>query len=243
MLGSLIAAGLPVLSAILGVGISASITMALSGFIEMTSTTPILGVMLGLAVGIDYSLFLLNRHRKQLKTGMELQYSIGLATGTSGNAVTFAGLTVIIALAALNLTGIGFLGLMGTMGAVAIAMAVLIALTFTPAMMSLVGMKVLNKKERKALLSEESRHEAAEPKDALKPVLATKHPVLSVLAVGIILGVAAIPASEMRLGLPDGSSEPLDSTTYRAFSLVSDNFGAGANGQISTVVTMPQQVL
>ena len=243
MLGSLIAAGLPVLSAILGVGISASITMAISGFIEMTSTTPILGVMLGLAVGIDYSLFLLNRHRKQLKTGMELQYSIGLATGTSGNAVTFAGLTVIIALAALNLTGIGFLGLMGTMGAVAIAMAVLIALTFTPAMMSLIGMKVLNKKERKALLSEEARHEAEEPKNALKPVLATKHPVLSVLAVGIILGVAAIPASEMRLGLPDGSSEPLDSTTYRAFSLVSDNFGAGANGQISTVVTMPQPVL
>jgi RND superfamily putative drug exporter len=110
-------------------------------------------------------------------------------------------------------------------------------------MMSLVGMKVLNKKERKALLSEESRHEAEEPKNALKPVLATKHPVLSVLAVGIILGVAAIPASEMRLGLPDGSSEPLDSTTYKAFSLVSENFGAGANGQISTVVTMPQPVL
>lgn len=243
MLGSLVAAGLPVLSAILGVGISASITMTLSGFIEMTSITPILGVMLGLAVGIDYSLFLLNRHRKQLKTGMELQYSIGLATGTSGNAVTFAGLTVIIALAALNLTGIGFLGLMGTMGAVAIAMAVLIALTFTPAMMSLVGMKALNKKERAALQSEESHHEAEEPKNALKPVLATKHPVLSILAVGIILGVAAIPASEMRLGLPDGSSEPLDSTTYKAFSLVSENFGAGANGQISTVVTMPQPVL
>ena len=242
MLGSLIAAGLPVFSAVLGVGISASITMALSGTIEMTSTTPILGVMLGLAVGIDYSLFLLNRHRKQLKTGMDLRYSIGLATGTSGNAVTFAGLTVIIALAALNLTGIGFLGLMGTMGAVAIAMAVLIALTFTPALMSVVGMKVLNKKERAALGSEESRHEAEEPKNALKPVFATRHPVIATLAVGLVLGVAAIPASEMRLGLPDGSSEPLDSTTYKAFSLISENFGAGANGQISTVVTMPQAV-
>jgi putative drug exporter of the RND superfamily len=242
MLGSLIAAGLPVMSAVLGVGISASITMALSGTIEMTSTTPILGVMLGLAVGIDYSLFLLNRHRKQLKTGMDLRYSIGLATGTSGNAVTFAGLTVIIALAALNLTGIGFLGLMGTMGAVAIALAVLIALTFTPALMSIVGMKVLNKKERAALESEDARHEAEEPKNALKPVFATRHPVVAVLAVGLLLGVAAIPASEMRLGLPDGSSEPLDSTTYKAFSLVSENFGAGANGQISTVVTMPQAV-
>ena len=242
MLGSLLAAGLPVMSAVLGVGISASITLALSGTIEMTSTTPILGVMLGLAVGIDYSLFLLNRHRKQLKTGMDLRYSIGLATGTSGNAVTFAGLTVIIALAALNLTGIGFLGLMGTMGAVAIALAVLIALTFTPALMSLVGMKVLNKKERAALESEDARHEAEEPKNALKPVFATRHPVVAVLAVGLLLGVAAIPASEMRLGLPDGSSEPLDSTTYKAFSLVSENFGAGANGQISTVVTMPAAV-
>ncbi len=242
MLGSLIAAGLPVISAVLGVGISASITMALSGTIEMTSTTPILGLMLGLAVGIDYSLFLLNRHRKQLKTGMELRYSIGLATGTSGNAVTFAGLTVIIALAALNLTGIGFLGLMGTMGAVAIALAVLIALTFTPALMGVVGMKVLNKRERAALESEEARHEAEEPKNALKPVFATRHPVVAVLAVGLLLGVAAIPASEMRLGLPDGSSEPVDSTTYRAFSLISENFGAGANGQISTVVTMPEAI-
>ena len=242
MLGSLIAAGLPVISAVLGVGISASITMALSGTVEMTSTTPILGLMLGLAVGIDYSLFLLNRHRKQLKTGMELRYSIGLATGTSGNAVTFAGLTVIIALAALNLTGIGFLGLMGTMGAVAIALAVLIALTFTPALMGVVGMKVLNKKERAALESEEARHEAEEPKNALKPVFATRHPVVAVLAVGLLLGVAAIPASEMRLGLPDGSSEPLDSMTYRAFSLISENFGAGANGQISTVVTMPEAI-
>ena len=242
MLGSLIAAGLPVVSAILGVGISASITMALSGTIEMTSTTPILGVMLGLAVGIDYSLFLLNRHRKQLKTGMELRESIGLATGTSGNAVMFAGLTVIIALAALNLTGIGFLGLMGTMGAVAIALAVLIALTFTPALMSLFGMKVLNRKERKALESAESRHEAEQPKNALKPVFATKHPWIATLAVGLVLGIAAIPAGQMRLGLPDGSSEPLDSTTYKAFSLVSENFGAGANGSIATVVTMPEVV-
>ncbi|BDQ00794.1 MMPL family transporter [Aquiluna sp. KACHI24] len=242
MLGSMIAAGLPVLSAILGVGISASITMALSGAIEMTSTTPILGVMLGLAVGIDYSLFLLNRHRKQLKTGMDLRESIALSTGTSGNAVLFAGLTVIIALAALNLTGIGFLGLMGTMGAVAIALAVTIAITFTPALMSLIGMRVLNKKERAALESAESRHDAEQPKNALVPVLATKHPWLATLAVGVLLVVAALPASQMRLGLPDGSSEPIDSTTYKSFQLVSESFGEGANGSITAVVTMPEAI-
>lgn len=242
MLGSMIAAGLPVLSAVLGVGISASITMALSGVIEMTSTTPILGVMLGLAVGIDYSLFLLNRHRKQLKTGMEVKESIALATGTSGNAVLFAGLTVIIALAALNLTGIGFLGLMGTMGAVAIALAVAIAITFTPALISLVGMRVLNKKERAALGSEQSRHDAEQPKNALVPVFATKHPWLATIAVGALLVIASLPAGQMRLGLPDGSSEPLDSTTYKSFQLVSESFGPGANGSITTVVTMPEAI-
>ena len=114
MLGTLVAAGLPILTALTGVGIGALATLSFSGVVPMTSVTPMLGLMLGLAVGIDYSLFILDRHRRQLLRGVELHESIGLATGTSGNAVVFAGLTVIIALAALNVTGIGFLGLMGT---------------------------------------------------------------------------------------------------------------------------------
>jgi putative drug exporter of the RND superfamily len=114
----------------------------------MTSTTPVLGVMLGLAVGIDYSLFIVNRHRRQLRGGMKLKESIGLANGTSGNAVLFAGLTVVIALVALNLTGIGFVGLMGSMGAIAIVIAVAIALTVTPAALSLIGDRILSKKEK-----------------------------------------------------------------------------------------------
>jgi RND superfamily putative drug exporter len=108
--------------------------------------------------------------------------------------------------------------------------------------MSLVGMKALNKKERAALLSEEARHEAEQPKNALKPVFATKHPWVAALGVGLILGIAAIPAGQMRLGLPDGSSEPFDSTTYKAFTLISENFGSGANGTITTVVTMPEAI-
>ncbi|MEY4312576.1 MAG: hypothetical protein RLZZ319_85, partial [Actinomycetota bacterium] len=98
MLGTLVAAGLPVLSAIVGVAISGAASVALAAVVESTTTTPILGVMLGLAVGIDYSLFILNRHRRQLKAGMSVRDSIALANGTSGNSVTFAGLTVIIAL-------------------------------------------------------------------------------------------------------------------------------------------------
>lgn len=243
MLGTFVAAGLPVLSAIIGVGISATATMSLSGVLAMTSTTPMLGVMLGLAVGIDYSLFILNRHRRQLKLGTEVRESIGLSNGTSGNAVVFAGLTVIIALVALNLTGVDFLGLMGSVGAFAIAIAVMIALTFTPAILSLLGMRVLSKRERAKLAGNsdsaaaQTEASAKQPKSATSDVFVTKHPWLTILATAVILVVAAQPLSSMRLGLPDGSSEPVESTQYKTFKLVEKAFGAGVNGPIVVVAT------
>jgi putative drug exporter of the RND superfamily len=242
MLGSFVAAGLPILTAVLGVAIAVSIILALSGSIEMNSSTQNLAVMLGLAVGIDYSLFLLNRHRRQLKAGMDLHDSIGLAAGTSGNAVTFAGMTVIIALVALNLTGISFLGLMGTMGALAIALAVMLALTFIPAILSLVGFRVLSSKERAAIPKANSSKKLVNAKVEDKQGIVTRRPLLASIAVIALLGIVSIPAPEMRLGLPDGSSEPLDSTTYKSFALVSENFGEGANGLITTVVSMPNAV-
>lgn len=240
MLGTLIGAGLPLLAAIVGVGISAAITMALSGVIQMNSTTPVLGVMLGLAVGIDYALFLLNRHRKQLKRGMEMRKSIALATGTAGNAVVFAGLTVIIALIAMNLTGIEFLGLMGNMASVAIAVSILLAITLTPALMSLLGMRLLSKKER-AAIGEKVKHEKEKPAPK-KLASVVRHPWLTLLGGATLLAILAIPYGSMRLGLPDGSAEPSDSTQYKAYTLISENFGAGANGQVVTVVTVPAKI-
>lgn len=242
MLGTFIGAGLPVLSAIFGVAVSATSSMALSGSIEMTTTTPVLGVMLGLAVGIDYTLFILNRHRRQLKAGVEMRESIGLANGTSGSAVLFAGLTVVIALAALNLTGIGFLGLMGTVGAAAIVIAVTVALTLTPAMLSLVGTRVLSKRERRTFAAETDHSAAAQPRNALQPVFPNRHPWISILLVSIAVVTLAIPAASMRLGLPDGSSEALDSTQYKAYKLTSAAFGEGANGAVLAVVDLPQRL-
>ncbi|MEN9737667.1 MAG: hypothetical protein RJA26_900, partial [Actinomycetota bacterium] len=233
----------------LGVGISATITMALASVIEMTSTTPTLGVMLGLAIGIDYSLFILNRHRRQLKAGMELRESIALANGTSGNAVFFAGLTVIIALVALNLTGIGFLGLMGDFAALSIFIGVLIAVTFTPAVISRMGLRVLSRRERRALESKAevspaaAVSEPAVPADtAKKSYFPAKHPWVSILAAGAVLLIAAIPLGSMRLGLPDGSSEPTDSTQYRAYTLATKAFGAGSNGMIVAVASLDAPV-
>ncbi len=242
MLGTLVAAGLPVLAAILGVGVAATITLALSKVFEMNSTTPVLGVMLGLAVGIDYSLFILNRHIRQLKAGVGVRESIGLATGTSGNAVVFAGLTVVIALVALNLTGIAFLGIMGTMGALGIVVSVLVALTFTPAMLGLLGLRVLSKKNRALLASGHNQVEVQKLKSEKKLLLVTRQPWLIVLASVAVLVVAALPSASMRLGLPDGSSEPVDSSEYKAYKLTTKAFGEGANGAVVAVAEIPNKL-
>ena len=241
MLGTLIGAGLPVVGALIGVAISGSITFALSAIWEFTSTTPILGVMLGLAVGIDYALFIVNRHRRQLKSGMDVKDSIALATGTSGNSVVFAGLTVMIALAALNLTGIGFLGIMGTMGAMSIVFAVVIAVTLTPALLSRIGLRILSRKERKARETHVARHEP-EAIISVKPVLATKRPWITVIATVLVLGIASIPFGSIRLGLPDGKSEAIDSAGYKSYVLTAEAFGEGVNGALVVVAESPTAI-
>ncbi|MBB2924075.1 MMPL family transporter [Cellulomonas cellasea] len=249
MLGTLVGAGLPILAALVGVGIGALGALSLSGVVEMSSVTPMLGVMLGLAVGIDYSLFIVNRHRRQLKAGYDVEESIGLANGTSGNAVVFAGMTVLIALLALNITGIPFLGLMGTVGAMCVAIAVLLAVTFTPALLSLLGLRVLSRRERARLGTAASTTAGATGSSttgapapaAPAPARAMSTPgalLRAVLAVAALV-VVAIPALELRLGLPDGSSEPHDSTQYRAYATVAEKFGAGQAGTLVVVADLP----
>ncbi|HEY9494663.1 MAG TPA: MMPL family transporter [Intrasporangium sp.] len=243
MLGTLIGAGLPILTALVGVAIGALFTMSLSSVIEMTSVTPVLGLMLGLAVGIDYSLFIINRHRRQLKQGYAIDESIGVANGTSGNAVVFAGATVLIALLALNVTGIPFLGLMGTVGALSIAIAVLIAVTLTPALLGLIGERILSRRERARLAA---GGPTAEDAPSATPTAAVAsgprlRPMSTLRAVGSIalgigaLVVIALPALQLRLGLPDGSSEAVESTQYQAFTTVSEKFGPGRNAPLLVV--------
>ncbi|WP_431806411.1 MMPL family transporter [Microbacterium paraoxydans] len=235
MLGSLIGAALPIVTAVLGVGVGVTASLAFSGVVDMASVTPVLGVMLGLAVGIDYSLFIVNRHRKQLLAGSPVRESIGLATGTSGTAVVFAGATVIVALLALNVTGVPFLGLMGTVGAVCVAVAVLVAITLAPAILGLVGTRLLARKARATI---GQPHAAGTPVKRMSTLRAVVTAVVSVAALLII----AIPSMSMRLGLPDGSSEPADSTSYRAFHTVDEQFGEGANGPLLVTATLDEAV-
>ena len=164
---ALLPAVLPLITSLIGVGVGVAGSLAFSGVVDMSSVTPVLGVMLGLAVGIDYALFIMNRHRRQVLSGMELHESIGLANGTSGNAVVFAGSTVLIALLALNVTGIPFLGVMGTVGAVCVLIAVLIAVSLTPALLGLIGPRVLSRRARREIGHEAHARARAAPDEDL----------------------------------------------------------------------------
>ncbi|OUM40163.1 MMPL family transporter [Arthrobacter sedimenti] len=253
MLGTLIAAGLPLLMAVVGVGVGVGITFALSGIVELNSISPVLALMLGLAVGIDYSLFIVNRHRTQLLHGMEMQESIARATGTAGNAVLFAGITVIVALAALAVPGLPFLTVMGLSAAGTVAVSVLVALTLTPALLALMGRRVISK--RRWDRARGHKHSAAAPLDSDSGTsladqraangagwggLATRKPVLTVLAGVVLLGVIAVPAAQLRVGLPDGGTEPADSTAFQAYSTIGEKFGAGTNGPLIVVGSLPE---
>ena len=233
MLGSLLAASFPLITAVFGVGVGVLSSLSFSGVVDMNSVTPVLGVMLGLAVGIDYSLFIINRHRKQVLSGMDVRESIALANGTAGNAVVFAGTTVIIALAALNIVGIPFLGVMGTVAAACVAIAVLLSITATPALLGLAGKRLLTRKAR-ARLDNGDRQTPPE----MRPMPTWRALVTAVVSIAVLLTVA-IPALSMRLGLPDGSTEPEGSAAYNAFMTVEDKFGAGANSPLLVTAKLP----
>ncbi|MET0163121.1 MAG: MMPL family transporter [Microbacteriaceae bacterium] len=235
MLRVLLPALMPLIASIIGVGVGVVGSLAFSGVVDMSSVTPALGGMVGLAVGIDYSLFILHRHRRQLLQGMEAHESIGLANGTAGNAVVFAGSTVVVALLALNITGIGFLGVMGTVGAVCVLVAVIVAVTLTPALLGLLGLRLLPKKQR-ARVGHHS-HAQTEPKP-----MRTGSAVVRVLVGAIALLIVAIPALDMRLGLPDGSTEAQDTTQYRSYAAIEEAFGAGQSGPIVVTASLADTV-
>ena len=149
-LGSLLAAGIPLLTAVLGVGITMAGVVTLASVFSINTSTPSLAMMIGLAVGIDYALFLVDRHRNQLRDGMEVDESVARSVATAGSAVIFAGVTVIIALCGLVVARIPFLSVMGLAGAAAVAVAVLIAVTLTPAMLSVAGERLRPEARRAA---------------------------------------------------------------------------------------------
>ena len=233
-LGSLVAAGMPLLTAILGVGIGLMGITTLSGFVDLSSVTPILGAMLGLAVGIDYALFIMSRYQQEVRKGGPLEEAAGVAVGTAGSAVVFAGITVVIALAGLSVTGISFLTQMGLGGAVTVVIAVIIALTLLPAILGFAGTKVTGGRLKFLKQRDPESTELTAGRRWINLVDRFKAPML----VGGILvaAVMSFPVTKMELALPDNSTAPAGSDQRVAFDTISDSFGAGANGPLIVVV-------
>ncbi|MFJ4870610.1 MMPL family transporter [Streptomyces sp. NPDC088757] len=233
--GSLVAAGLPLLTAIIGVGIGVSSITALANVLDLGSTTSTLAMMIGLAVGIDYALFIVSRYRAELAEGRSKEEAAGRATGTAGSAVVFAGLTVVIALVGLAVVNIPMLTKMGFAAAGTVVIAVLIALTLIPALLGFAGDKVVGRKQRKG--AETKGGEEEKPNGGTRWArFVIRRPVL-VLLVGVLgLGAIAIPAASLEMGLPDDGVKPVSTTERRAYDMLSDGFGPGFNGPLLVVV-------
>ncbi|MFJ2239053.1 MMPL family transporter [Streptomyces sp. NPDC087859] len=231
--GSLAAAGLPLLTAIIGVGVSMAAIMALGSVFGLSMTTGTLATMLGLAVGIDYALFVVSRYREERANGHDAREATGLAVGTAGSAVVFAGLTVVIALAGLTVIGVPMLAKMGLCAAGAVVVAVLIALTLVPALLGMWPDAVLPRRTRKNGAPAPSTEGNGGSRWAR---FVLRRPVAVLVTCVAGLGVLALPAAQLELGMPGDESKPVSSTERRAYDALADGFGAGFNGPLTIVV-------
>jgi RND superfamily putative drug exporter len=236
----------PLISAIIGVGLAISLIFVSTAFASISSTTPLLAIMLGLAVGIDYALFIVARHQDQVRDGVDPEESVARATGTAGSAVVFAGVTVLIALIGLSFAGIPFLTTMGIAASVAVAIAVLVAVSLTPALLGFAKGRVVGWKRRPRRARAERRTDAGTARPARRGFAerwvggVTRHPVITTVAVVVGLGALAIPAAGLTLALPNAGMQPESSEARQAYDLTSENFGPGFNGPLiltGTIVT------
>ncbi|MFG3262636.1 MMPL family transporter [Streptomyces bobili] len=245
-LGSLVAAGLSLLTALSGVAIAFGLVSALAVPLGLTSTVAILALMLGLAVGIDYALFVTSRFRDESARGSEPEEAAGRAVGTAGSAVVFAGATVVIALIGLGVVGIPELTKIGMGGAGAVVLAVLVAVTLVPALFGFFGRRVLSRAVRRA-----TRPGSPHPHPVLPAAgrpgigirwarFVLRRPVAVLLTAVLGLGTVALPALSLELGLPGDESKSVATTQRRAYDLLSEGFGPGFNGPLTVVVDTSQ---
>ncbi|WKX06171.2 MMPL family transporter [Streptomyces sp. NL15-2K] len=233
--GSMAAAGLPLLTAVLGVGIGMTSIIALSSALGLSGTTGALASMLGLAVGIDYALFVVSRYREERAAGHTPHEATSRAVGTAGSAVVFAGLTVVIALAGLSVVGVPMLTKMGLAAAGAVVIAVLIALTLVPALLGFWPNAVLSRRDRKGTARRPQR--AAKENGGVRWArFVLRRPVPVLLASVIGLGVVALPALDLQMGMPGDEVKSTATTERRAYDALAEGFGPGFNGPLTVVV-------
>ncbi len=226
MFRSLRAAFMPIFTALVGVIVSMELIWAATGLLTVSATAPLIALMIGLAVGIDYALFILSRHRELLAEGVAPEEAAARSVATAGSAVVFAGVTVMIALTGLAVARIPFLTVMGVAGALAVAIAVAVALTLLPALLGRAGERLRP--------SEKERAPGGFSRRWVR--WTTRFPSIAMVLVVGLLAVASIPVKDLTLALPDNGDEPQGSSQRVAYDLVDEQFGPGFNGPL--LVTM-----
>ncbi|HIW69235.1 MAG TPA: MMPL family transporter [Candidatus Dietzia intestinipullorum] len=232
----------PLLTALVGVAATELLIQAATGSVDIMATAPMLALMLGLAVGIDYALFIVSRYRDELRDGVAPPRAAAVATATAGSAVVFAGVTVIIALVGLFVARIPFLTIMGLAAALGVAMAIMVAVTAIPAILRYLGHAPLGRRRprRKATTTAPAAPAApAGPSVGERWVtLVTRHPVVTLTVSVVAVVLMALPALGLQLALPDNGSEPRGNTARDTYDLISEEFGEGANGPLIVTVDL-----
>jgi putative drug exporter of the RND superfamily len=254
MFGSLVAAAIPLVSAIFSVLSGLALLGLLARLITFPTTAPTIATLLGLGVAVDYGLFLVARHREQLDTGMGVVASARRAAGTSGTAIVVAGTTVSVSVLGLYISGVGFVGSLGLAAAIVVVVTMISALTLVPGFMGLAGETVrglpsrvrarkqgLSAQEQAAATAAATQKQHEDSAFARWGRMVSAHPWPWAVASVAALIVLAIPLFSITLGQPDNGTNPTSETSRQAYDLISQGFGVGANGPLTVVVKLPDQ--
>ena len=233
--GSLAASLLPIATALVGVGTAYAGIVLLGHAMTVADFAPMLGMLIGLGVGIDYALFIVTRHRRGLKRGLSVTEAATNAVATTGRAVVFAGATVCIALLGMLILRLSFLNGVAIAASITVILTVAASVTLLPALLSFIGMRALSRRERRRLAEHGPQPEVPTGFAARWSAFVERHPkVLGAVAL-VVMGVLALPTFSLHLGTSDQGNGPKTATTRQAYDLLADGFGPGVNGPLTLV--------
>jgi RND superfamily putative drug exporter len=231
--GSLVAVSLPIVVALVGILVGTSAIGLLSGVVDMPEIASTVGLMIGLGVGIDYALFILARHRQNLDSGMSVPVAVARANATAGLSVLFAGATVVLAIAGLQVSGISMMTTMGWASAIMVIVTMLAAVTLLPALLGLTGRRV---NSLRIPFIKQRPADGSQSKSGRWAARVVAHPVRYGVTAAVILAVLALPVFSMRLAFMDAGNDGPSTTTRKAYDLIADGYGDGVNGPLEVVV-------
>ncbi|HEX5586107.1 MAG TPA: MMPL family transporter [Acidimicrobiia bacterium] len=248
--GSVIAMGLPIVTALFGLAVGLSLITVVAAFTDIGTLAPVLGTMIGLGVGIDYSLFIVTRYREGLASGMGVEEAVGRSVATAGSAVLFAGCTVVIAICGLAVSGIPYVARLGYMAGIVVAVMMLAATTLLPAIIGVIGHRIDKwqvhfgrRRDSVAGSVPERQPGAASSSTSVwarwSRTVASHAWPFAILGV-VILVTLAWPLLSMRLGESDDGNLPSSTTQRQAYDLIAAGFGPGTNGPLLVVVELPE---